>query len=186
MSAQTIQNKQIMKKLVLIILGFLLGALAMYFYTNNNNNYQTMNEMKATDTPRGIIKPSQIETLTKAYNARYDSINATVFKDVKTGDNRSSWYSLEDVRSFLDSAEKQAATLKYNMDGVRLYLGAHPMVGNTPGYTTLLFVPTGNPMISEGSMLNLAAQKGPGIDIPGGNGLDKGTAGEPPSANYPQ
>ena len=174
-----------MKKLVLIILGIILGALAMYFYCNNNQLNE--NDMSETTTPKGIITPKQIKTLTQAYNARYDSINATVFRGVPGGDNRSSWYSLEDVRNYLDSAEQQAKDLKYNMDGVRLYLGAHPMEGTTPGYTTLLFVPTGTPMTSEGNMLNLAAQGGLGSpDIPGGNGLDKGEHGDPPANNYPQ
>jgi len=173
-----------MKKLVLIILGFILGALAMYFYCQKGDgSLQGM----APAVPRGIIKPPQIKALTEAYNARYDSINATVFKNVKGGDNRSSWYSLDDVRSYLDSAERQATSLKYNMDGVRLYLGAQPMVGKTPGYTTLLFVPTGTPMLSEGNMLNFAIQGGGGSpDIPGGNGLDRGNGGMPPGANYPQ
>ena len=142
--------------------------------------------MSETSTPRGIIKPDAIKTLTEAYDARYDSIGKTVFKDVKGGDNRSSWYSIEDVRSYLDSAEAQAKALKYNMDGVRIYLGAHPIVGDTPGYTTLLFVPTGTPMTSEGNMLNFAKQGGNSNDIPGGNGLDNGGSGKPPSANYPQ
>ncbi|MFT4612272.1 MAG: hypothetical protein ACI8QQ_002594 [Psychroserpens sp.] len=178
-----------MKKLVLVILGFLLGALAMYYYcnNNNNNNYQTMNEMKETPTPTGIITPSEIKTLTEAYNPRYDTISETIFRGVPGGDNRSSWYSLEDLRNFLTLAEEQAQDLKYNMDGVRVYLGANPALKNKPGYTTLLFVPTGTPMTSEGNMLNLAIQGGlGGPDIPGGNGLDRGHNGSPPSDNYPQ
>ncbi|MFT7050334.1 MAG: hypothetical protein ACJAZK_000930 [Psychroserpens sp.] len=173
-----------MKKLVLLILGFILGALAMYFYCQKDKGV-----LHGTDplVPKGIITPTQIKTLTQAYNARYDSINATVFRGVQGGDNRSSWYSLDDVRNYLDSAEKQATSLKYTMDGVRLYLGAEPIVGSTPGYTTLLFVPTGTPVTSEGYMFNFAIQKGGGSpDIPGGNGLDRGTQGDPPSANYPQ
>ncbi|WP_047546743.1 hypothetical protein [Psychroserpens sp. Hel_I_66] len=172
-----------MKNLVLLILGFLLGALAMYFYCQKDkDSLEGMNPL----VPRGIINPDQIKTLTQAYNSRYDSINATVFKDVKGGDNRSSWYSLEDVRNYLTIAEQQAKDLKYNMDGVRLYLGAQPMVGDTPGYTTLLFVPTGTPMGSEGNLLNFTLQGGGGRDIPGGPGLDMGNGGDPPSSNYPQ
>jgi hypothetical protein len=172
-----------MKKLVLLILGFILGALAMYVYSQKGDS--PLEGLERT-VPIGIIEPSEIKTLTQAYNTRYDSINATVFKAVKGGDNRSSWYALDDVRNYLDSAEIQAKALKYNMDGVRLYLGAQPMVGNTPGYTTLLFVPTGTPATSQGNMLNLAIQRGPSPDIPGGNGLDKGTHGDPPSSNFPQ
>ncbi|MEM5566865.1 hypothetical protein WNY78_17215 [Psychroserpens sp. AS72] len=173
-----------MKKIVLIILGFILGALAMYFYCVNN---QTTDNMTETPTPKGVISPAEITALTQAYNPRYDTISNTIFRGIPGGDNRSSWYSLEDLRNYLTIAEKQVNDLKYNMDGVRLYLGAHPAVGNTPGYTTLLFVPTGTPMTSEGNMLNLALQKGDGSpDIPGGPGFDHGGQGDPPGANYPQ
>jgi hypothetical protein len=174
-----------MKKLVPLVLGVVLGALAMCFYCNKINE-QTPNEMTETPTPKGIVTPDEIKTLTEAYNPRYDTISETIFRGVPGGDNRSSWYSLEDLRNFLTLAEKQAQDLKYNMDGVRVYLGANPALKNRPGYTTLLFVPTGNPMTSEGNMLNLAPQGGPGPDIPKGNGLDHGTQGDPPSANYLQ
>jgi len=171
-----------MKKLVLLILGFILGALAMYFYCKNNQ--LNIDDMAETPTPKGIISPAEIKVLTEAYNPRYEAINDSIFRGVKGGDNRSSWYSLEDLSNFLTLAEKQASDLKYTMDGVRLYLGAHPAVGNVPGYTTLLFVPTGYPMGEEGAVFG--AKQGGNGDIPGGNGLDMGEQGKPPGANYPQ
>ena len=132
------------------------------------------------------ITPKEITTLTQAYDARYKLISKTFFSNEAHGDNRSSWYSLEDLRKFLDDAEKQAGTLKYNMDGVRLYLGAHPTDGETPGYTTLLMVPTGIPMTSEEKMVDLPQKGGVSPDIPETNGLDHGHNGRPSSANYPQ
>ena len=171
-----------MKKLVLLILGFILGALAMYFYCSNNQlNIEDMTE----ETPKGTITPAEIKVLTEAYNPRYDSISSKFFRGVEGGDNRSSWYSLVELEAFIKSAKAQAGTLKHTMDGVRVYLGAHPQVGNIPGYTTLLFVPTGYPNTAEGSMIGTKLQDG-GNDIPGANGLDKGGVGTPPGANYPQ
>ncbi|WP_040280164.1 hypothetical protein [Psychroserpens damuponensis] len=174
-----------MKKLVLIILGFILGALAMYFYCVNNQSKDNMTE---TPTPSGIINPEEITTLTEAYNPRYDTVTKAFFRGVPDGDNRSSWYSLEDLRNYLTIAEKQANGLKYNMDGVRIYLGAKAATGKAPGYTTMLFVPTGTPMTSEGKILNLAPLQGGGgsRDIPGAKGLDMGGEGTPPGVNYPQ
>ncbi|MEH6536135.1 MAG: hypothetical protein V7719_07070 [Psychroserpens sp.] len=171
-----------MKKLVLLIFGFILGALAMYFYCQKND--VGLKAMEPTD-PKGLIESAEIKVLTEAYNPRYDSISSIFFKGVKGGDNRSSWYALEDVRNYLDIAEQQAKDLQYTMDGVRLYLGAHPAVGSIPGYTTMLFVPTGYPSKAEGNMFNFVLQDGGG-DIPGGLGLDKGGQGVPPEANYPQ
>lgn len=167
-----------MKKLVLLLLGFILGALAMYFYCCKEDPTETL-----PTPPKGIIKPAEIRVLTQAYNPRYQAINDTLFKGVAGGDNRSSWYGLEDLRNYLTIAEDQASTLGYTMDGIRIYPGAHPGDGKNPGYSTYLFVPTGYLNTSEGNMLYL--QHG-GDDIPGGNGLNKGDDGQPPGANYPQ
>ena len=171
-----------MKRLGPIILGIIIGAAAMYFYFHNDKNVDGMSD---TPTPKGIITPKEIKVLTEAYNTRYDSINNTVFRGVQGGDNRSSWYSLEDLRNFLTLAEKQAGELGYTMDGVRIYPGAFPAIAERPGYSTFLFVPTGYLTKSEGSMATMKQGGGNG-DIPGGNGLDMGGEGSPPGANYPQ
>lgn len=170
-----------MKKLVLLILGFLLGALAMYFYCCSDKNEVSMEEPSA---PSGIIKPGEIQKLTEAYNPRYEAINDSIFKKFEGGDNRSSWYSLEDLNNFLTLAEKQAGELNYTMTGVRIYPGAHAAEGENPGYSTYLFVPTGYANKSEGNMFMY--QRGGDGDIPGSNGLNNGDEGIPPGANYPQ
>ena len=170
-----------MKKLVILILGFLLGALAMYFYFHNDKN---LDEMEDTPTPKGIITPAEITVLTKAYDPRYQSINDSVFKGVEGGDNRSSWYSLEDLENFITLAKEQAGELGYAMNGIRIYPGAHPEIDGKPGYSTFLLVPTGYPNKSEGNMLSM--QGGGNGDIVGGNGLNKGEDGKPPGVNYPQ
>lgn len=170
-----------MRKSVLLILGIIIGALAMYFYFHN---YKPTEGMTDTPTPNGIIGPETIKELTEAYNPRYDTISKMFFRDIKGGDNRSSWYSLEDLENFIALAKEQADTLGYTMNGVRLYLGKNKPIDKLPGYSTMLFVPTGHLNTSEGNMLNLARQES--NDIPGANGLDKGTSGQPPGANYPQ
>jgi hypothetical protein len=170
-----------MKKLVLLILGFALGALAMYFYCSNDKNQESMED---TPTPKGIITPAEITALTKAYNPRYQAINDTIFKGIKDADNRSSWYSVEDILNFITLAQKQAGELNYTMNGIRIYPGAHPQLDVVPGSSTFLLVPTGFPNTSEGSMMSM--QKGGNGDIIGGNGLNKGDDGDPPNSNYPQ
>ncbi|MGC1631397.1 MAG: hypothetical protein WA749_04710, partial [Gelidibacter sp.] len=82
-------------------------------------------------------------------------------------------------------AEKEAEELGYTMDGVRIYLGAHPDQNGEAGYTTMFFIPTGRSHKAEASMLNFSMQSG-GRDIPGGGGMDMAGDGYPPSANYPQ
>lgn len=173
-----------MKKLALVILGIILGALAMYFYFHN---YQNINDMGQTPQPSGLITPAEIQTLTQAYNDRYQTITDTYFKGVEGGDNRSSWYDIEDLENFIKIAKQEASDLGYTMNGVRLYLGAHPTVDGIPGYTTMLLVPTGYENSSEGNMINSGLQKGGGNnDIGGANGMNQGQNGIPPGINYPQ
>ena len=132
-------------------------------------------------TPKGLITPAEAKALDKAFDSRHQLISDSI---VKRPDNRSSWYSLEDMRAYLNLAEAEAKTAGYTMDGIRVYLGAHADDGNDVGYTTMFFIPTGTKNQSEGSMINMNLRKSG--DIPGGNGLNGGDDGDPPPANYPQ
>ena len=170
-----------MKNFGLLILGIILGALAMYFYFNNYHNIKT--EPPTINKIPGLITPEQIKTLDQAYNERYEIINDSLFKGSPTGDNRSSWYKLEDIENYLAHAKQQANDNGYTLDGLRLYLGAHPDTPKEKGLTTLFFVPTGYKNVSEGSIFSL--QDGGG-DLEDADGLNYGGKGKPPRANYPQ
>lgn len=150
----------------------------MYFYFNK------FSEDVAVSAPKGLITPDQARTLAGAYDSRHQLISDSIVKR-SGGDNRSSWYALNDVRQYLNYAEKEAEQLGYIMDGVRIYLGAHQKDQNGAGYTTMFFIPTGRPHKSAASMFNFNLQL-TGGDIPGGGGLDMGGMGDPPNANYPQ
>ncbi len=167
-----------MKNFFVFLVGALMGAAIVYFLYNKTSTEEIVAD------PKGIITPDEAKVLDQAFNSRHQLISDSI---VKRPDNRSSWYSLSDVRSYLSIAEKQATDLGYTMDGVRIYLGAHPDTTNEVGYTTMFFVPTGTKNLAEGSMslfnFNFAA---PSPDIPGGDGLNGGEGGDPPSANYPQ
>ena len=168
-----------MKNFVLFILGIILGAIIMYFYCCKD----TVEDMAPTP-PKGLISASEAQILADAYTPRYDTISSQIVTRIG-GDNRSSWYALEDIQNFINHAENQAGELKYTMNGIRLYLGAHPADAQGAGYTTLFMVPTGYENTSEGSMFNFTFQP-QNHDIPGADGLDKGTEGMPPGINYPQ
>ncbi|MGJ8593574.1 MAG: hypothetical protein ACSHXF_13565 [Aquaticitalea sp.] len=165
-----------MKNFLIVIVGALIGAAIVYFFC-----CKTINMTNEPTKPNGIITPEQIKTLDQAFNSRHQLISDSI---VMRPDNRSSWYSLEDMRDYLDYAESQAKDLGYKMDGIRIYLGAQANEGTTVGYTTMFFVPTYNEVMAEGSMVNFV--RGGSKDVPGGNGLDMGGPGDPPSSNYPQ
>ncbi|MGS2725991.1 hypothetical protein ACU8DI_05240 [Psychroserpens sp. BH13MA-6] len=172
-----------MKNLVTLFLGIILGAAAMYYFCANYNEEDMVDSMVPRN-PKGYIDAGQISALTQAYNPRYDLISDSIFPNTEFGDNRSSWYALQDVRDYLTIAENQADSLGYVMTGVRIYPGAYPDSKGVPGYSTYLFVPTGYKNTSQGNVLHMSFQGN--NDIPNGGGLNKGGSGEPPSANYPQ
>ncbi|MBU2940510.1 hypothetical protein KO494_13260 [Lacinutrix sp. C3R15] len=161
-----------MKKLFLLLLGVVIGFLICYFYCDNKIKLGA----PPMNTPKGIITPEQAKILDDAYDSRHDLISDSI---VGRPDNRSAWWSLEDIEGFISYAKKQSTELGYDMNGIRVYLGAH----ENDGYTTVFMVPTGNPSVSKGSMLSIAPGNG---DVPGGNGLNDGGEGEPPRAKYPQ
>ncbi|MBA6152472.1 hypothetical protein [Gelidibacter maritimus] len=167
-----------MKNFVILILGVAIGGLAVYFYC-----CQSKTEL-IVSAPKGLISADQAKALDQAYNARHRLISDSLVKR-EGGDNRSSWYGLDEVRNYLNYAEKDAKEKGYTMNGIRLYLGAHPIENDKPGYTTVFFIPTGTPNKANAALVNFSMQSDGG-DIPGGEGLDYGNHGYPPGANYPQ
>ena len=167
-----------MKKFMLLLLGFILGALAMYFYCCADI------KEAALVKPSGLITPAQAKALDANWTAtRKRAVDSAAGRP----DNRSSWWSLEDIQNYLAYAENQADSLGYEMNGIRVYLGVYP--GNTPNgkadYTTMFMVPTGRKTHSESNfnMLSLNMEAG-NNNIPGGEGLNHGEPGEPPSSGY--
>ena len=170
-----------MKKLVYILLGAILGVAGSYFYCSNCSVTEAA-ETPAIIKPKGLISPKEAKTLDQAFNSRHQLISDSI---VKRPDNRSSWYSLEDMTNYLKYADSQATAQGYTMDGIRVYLGAHKDVDSVVGYSTMFFVPTGYKNVSEGSSsIFSTVQKGG--DLTNGDGLNEGGDGNPPSANYPQ
>lgn len=96
-----------------------------------------------------------------------------------TEDNRSSWWSLEDLDLYIKHAKKQAKELGYEMNGIRVYCGAH---SEDNCYSTAFIVPTAAGSLGKDG----DGEDDGGSDIPGGDGLNKGPAGNPPGIGYPQ
>ncbi|MDG4715409.1 hypothetical protein [Winogradskyella marincola] len=165
-----------MKKLLLLLLGLVIGVAGTYYYLSSNQNLEEMTK------PKGLITPSEIEALDQAYNSRHTIISDSL---IGTPDNRSSWYSIEEIESYIAYAKQQAGSLGYTLDGLRLYAGAYPDTKEGPGLMTMFFVPTGSQNVSEGSIMP-TAQGGGSNDLKGADGLNIGQHGFPPSANYPQ
>lgn len=128
------------------------------------------------NAPKGVITPDEAKVLDQAFDSRHKLISEDI---VKRPDNRSSWWSLQDMKDYLEYAEAQVKELGYEMNGIRVYLGAYPDTKEGPGYSTMFMVPTAN--IPQGK-----DDGGGKSDVPGANGLNDGEIGDPPFLNYPQ
>lgn len=177
-----------MKKLALLLLGILLGFLLCYFFFGKEEaavgDVRVEEPVPDPTPPQGTIDSTEMKALSNAYNERHTIINRALNID----DNRSSWYSLDQMRQFLDYAEFKAKGTKHEMDGVRIYLGAS---GDGKGMTTMFIVPTSSSIptgekYSKGSLFNLSLMaRAGGGDIPGADGMDYGGNGNPPGSGYP-
>lgn len=134
--------------------------------------------------PKGVITPDEARTLDAAFNSRHELISDSI---VKRPDNRSSWWSLQDVKDYLAYAENQAKEQGYTMNGIRVYLGAYPDEKDQVGYTTMFMVPTG---VKNGEPQEKGYSSEDGNrdnpDLLGSDGLNRSESGNPPSSNYPQ
>ena len=167
-----------MKNFFIFIIGAVIGAAIVYFIS-----VKSVLEV-VIETPKGVITADEAKALDEAFNSRHQLISDSI---VRRPDNRSSWYSLKDMRDYLNYAESETKSKGYTMNGIRVYMGAYPDSGGQVGYSTLFFVPTGSKILSTGNMISFNfATRASQPDIPGGPGLNAGDPGHPPSANYPQ
>ncbi|NRD19926.1 hypothetical protein HNV08_07695 [Winogradskyella eckloniae] len=171
-----------MKNFGLFLLGIIIGVLAMYFYCQSSETPAAV-ELQAI-APNGIISSKQASALDAGYNVKHKIINDSLFKNSKNGgDNRSSWWSVEEIQNYINHAEQQTGEMGYTMDGLRVYLGSYPDANGKTGLTTMFIVPTGIKNVSTGSIISF---QGGSHDISGADGLNVSQHGKPPGANYPQ
>lgn len=142
-----------------------------------------------TSTKKEIIAPSGVTSpkIAKVLNDEWTKSRAFEMNKSRTEpDNRSGWWSLEDMRNYLDYAENQATELGYQMDGVRVYYAAYPEndLSENAGNSTIFMMPTGDSLTNKNGEFLRPDNPGSG-DIPGADGLNRGTGGMPPGAGYP-
>ncbi|WAC02646.1 hypothetical protein N7U66_02885 [Lacinutrix neustonica] len=117
-------------------------------------------------TPKGMITAAQAQNLNDNWtNLRSRANDSAAGKP----DNRSSWYSFDDLQDFLNIIKGDNP----DVNGVRFYLGTETSLIDKKGLTTIFMVPT-------------VEKDGITRDIPGARGMDRGAEGDPPESGYPQ
>ncbi|WP_418604024.1 hypothetical protein [Hwangdonia sp.] len=174
-----------MKKLSYIILGFIIGALATYYFCPRQID-DGIDDIKIVK-PKGVITPDQAKTLNNNWTTyRKAAVDSAASKQGRKVDNRSTWWSLDDIENYLAFAKHESDSLGYSMTGIRVYLGVY---GENAGqdkkdYTTMFMVPTAKKGTDRASM-NPFAFQGDEEDCPECSPLNDGGTGYPPGAPYP-
>tara|TARA_R110000868_G_scaffold147041_8_gene368210 strand:- start:895 stop:1413 length:519 start_codon:yes stop_codon:yes gene_type:complete len=146
-----------MKKLGLIILGFIIGAvLTYYFCPRQIDDMYTMDVEKVI--PKDTISVAQAKILSKNWeNNNATEIDSTFEVEGSKKKIRSVWWSLKEVNEYLAYAKAKSDSLGYTMTGVRVYLGNYGKNSNPikKNRNTMFIVPTGPKKHSKASSLNL-------------------------------
>lgn len=91
-------------------------------------------------------------------------------------DNRSSWWSIDDLKAYIKYAKKQAKKQGFELSGLRIYDGAYS--SNKSCYCTSFIVPTAEESLGKdvsGIQSDLAIKP-----------LNRGKEGDPPKIGYSQ
>jgi hypothetical protein len=168
-----------MKNLSYIILGFIIGALLTYYFCPREIGQQPIKIVK----PKGVISIEKAKELNANWTLhRKKAVDSAAQRQGRSEDDRSTYWSLNDINDYLAYAQNQADSLKYDFTGVRIYLGVY---GKNAGLTkkdltTMFIVPTGKKSKSEASTLPIFRGGDDDLPIPP---LNDGTGGE---GGYPQ
>ncbi|MDD3722417.1 MAG: hypothetical protein PHW92_08010 [Lutibacter sp.] len=106
---------------------------------------------------------------------------------IKKKDALSSWFSMDELKNFIASVEKEGIDKGITVNGIRIYFGAYTSDDKNPeikNLSTVFLVPTQakiGAMQTDGLANEIASS-----DITDIDGMNRGGLGYPPSATYPQ
>lgn len=162
-----------MKKLGLISVGVIIGALLSYFFipkaADTNKIPQITKAEKKVTAPKDTISIKEATKLFKNWQKNNKTeIDPTIeVEGSRTKTTNVAW-SLKDVRAYLDFAEARADSLGFTMTGIRVYEANY---GKNPNRAlknrnTLFIVPTGGKKLSKASIFNILIQGDGNLPIP--------------------
>jgi hypothetical protein len=132
--------------------------------------------------PKNLITKERAIELCEAHAGKHKAISSAIGKQ----DNRSTWYSLEELKEYIAYIETQGREKGYNVDGIRFYIGSYPendRISGKSNSTTIFLAPTGNKVTRARTMKMAAPTASPDITEIGP--FNFGHDGNPPGSDYP-
>ncbi|SFZ94275.1 hypothetical protein SAMN05428642_10440 [Flaviramulus basaltis] len=170
-----------MKKLIYIILGFIIGAALTYYFCPREKIDMCEILVKVPKDTITVVEATKLSDNWAKYNKT--DIDSLIDVEGPRKKTRSVLWSLDEVNEYLVYAKAQSDSLGYTMSGVRVYLGNYGKNATPPrkNRNTMFIVPTGNKKTSKASSVNLFLQTPPyNIPVPP---LNRGTGGD---GGYPE
>jgi hypothetical protein len=136
-----------------------------------------IDEPKKNGEPKNTITVKEASVLATNFNTRHEAMSELIGKP----DNRSSWYSLSEIKEYIAYIENEGATKGLDVDGVRIYFGAYNE--DRGNYSTLVFVPTIRAKTTDnnkGEVKRFMAVEEMSEDTEKINPLNFGNGGRPP------
>jgi len=164
-----------MKKLSYIILGFIIGGFATYYFCPRQVDEGGMEIVK----PKGLITPDQAKALNNNWTKyRKAAVDSAARRQGREIDNRSTWWSVKNIENYIAYSKQQTDSLGYSITGLRVYLGVYGAnAGRTKkDLTTMFIVPTIKNSTSKASMNPFVFQD-EGKDCPECPPLNAGNGG---------
>ncbi len=175
-----------MKKLGLLILGFIIGAVLTYLFCPRVEDGENINQLSAAEAkikaPRDTITVAEATRLFKNWQRNNPTeIDSTLEVVGSRKITTNVEWSLDVVREYLDYAEKKSDSLGYTMTGIAVYMGNYgeDKSQEKMNRNTMFIVPTGDKNLSKASALNL------GLVAAGNTGTPPLNQGSGGNANYP-
>jgi len=136
----------------------------------------------ATKKPNGLISPTQARALNeqfiKSRSKEMDKIVKKLTGDKKEQDAYCTWFSIEELESYITYTKEQAALSGKKLTGLNVFSGAYPTEILHPkksNLSTVFFAPTTETNNLE--MEEMGTESDTDLDV-----LNKGTVGWPPKA----
>ncbi|PPK94820.1 hypothetical protein LY01_01573 [Nonlabens xylanidelens] len=174
-------KKPFLNFIVLVLTAISLTSCEWNKDTPKHNDPSPEEIAKKWNNTKGKISNKEANRLEEnykklLYNGSRDSLidaNGEVYKDT-----REVWFDIEELKNYIAYIEQHGKDNNYDQLGIRVYLGTKEPIKDGKAVTTLFFYGTGhaNGLTSQRSTTQSALD----TNIPGIDGLNKGTSGMPP------
>ncbi|HMQ44186.1 hypothetical protein [Mariniflexile maritimum] len=167
-----------MKNVSYLILGFIIGAVLTYYFCPRQLEEPITRIVK----PKGVISQEQAKLLNEEWTIyRKAAVDSAAQKQGRKEDDRSTYWTLEDIENYLVYAKNQADSLGYAMTGIRVYLGVYGKNADETkrNLTTMFLVPTGKKTQSKASTFTLPPSNDDDLPVNPLNDGDGGPDGYP-------